>query len=182
MVYAAWNWVVICAGYLFIHRNGVRWKDLGFTDFRYRDLELAVAGTLVGLLIVYPVATWLAHVIGLPAMKGMSYSVTSTFDVAGTFLASVLFGPLAEEIIFRGYLLNLLRVKMKSLWVVGIIGVIMFTLVHLPYFGWGGMLFVFLWSPLVVVLLLWRRSIYPSCVMHVLNNFFAYMVVPLFLR
>jgi membrane protease YdiL (CAAX protease family) len=181
LVYTAWNWVVVCAGYFLIRRIGVRWRDFGFTNFRYRDLGLAVAAMLVGIFIVAPVAKWLTHIMGLPAIKGMNYSLSNPFDVASA-LIFVLIGPLAEEIIFRGYLLNVLRAKMANLWVVGLAGVIMFTLVHLPYFGWGGILFIFLWSPLTVGLFLWRRSIYPSYVMHVLNNFFAYIVVPLFLR
>jgi membrane protease YdiL (CAAX protease family) len=182
LVYAAWNWFVICGGYLLIRRSGITWKNLGFTNFRFRDMGLAVAGALIGLFVVYPIATWLARILGLAAMRGMNYSLIGPLDIVSALVACVLIGPLAEDIIFRGYLLNMLRARIANLWIVGFIGVVMFTLVHLPYFGWGGMLFIFLWTPFTVGLFLWRRSIYPSYVMHVLNNFFAYMIVPLFLR
>jgi membrane protease YdiL (CAAX protease family) len=182
LVYAAWNWVVICIGYIIIRRRGVRWRDLGFLNFRYPDLGLAVVGALIGIFVVFPVAAWLARILGMSAIRGMSYSLTSPFDIVSVLVACVLLGPLAEDIIFRGYLLNTLRAKIANPWVVGFIGIVMFTLVHLPYFGWAGMLFIVLWSPVTVGLFLWRRNIYPSYVMHMLNNFFAYMVVPLFLR
>jgi membrane protease YdiL (CAAX protease family) len=182
LVYAAWNWLVICAGYLLIRRRGVTWKDLGFTNFRFRDMGLAVVGALIGLFVVYPVATYLIHVLGLPPIRGMGYSLVSPFDIVSALAACVLLGTLAEDIIFRGYLLNMLRVRIRNTGVVGFIGVIMFALVHIRPFGWGGALFILLWTPLTVGLFLWRRSIYPSYVMHVLNNFFAYMIVPLFLR
>ena len=182
LVYAAWNWFVICGGYLLIRRRGITWKNLGFTNFRFRDLGLGVAGALIGLFVVYPISAFLARSLGLPGMQGMDYSLIGPVDITSALLACVLFVPLAEEIIFRGYLLNILRARIGHLWVVGFIGTIMFVLIHIPYFGWAGMLFTLLLTPLIVGLFLWRRSIYPSYVMHVLNNFFAYMIVPLFLR
>ena len=182
LVYTAWNWLIICGGYLLIRCRGITWKNLGFTNFRFRDLGLGVAGALIGLFVVYPISAFLARSLGLPGMQGMDYSLIGPVDITSALLACVLLVPLAEEIIFRGYLLNMLRARIGHLWVVGFIGTIMFVLIHIPYFGWAGMLFTLLLTPLIVGLFLWRRSIYPSYVMHVLNNFFAYMIVPLFLR
>lgn len=182
LIYTGWNWLLIAVGYRWISRRQVTWKDLGFTSFRFRDMWLALAGALVGLWVVFPLSGFIARALGLAPMKGMGYSLVGSFDIIGALLAAVFLATLAEEILFRGFLLNTLRGKMRSLWAVGLIGVLFFTVIHLPHFGWAGMLFIVLWSPLPVGLFLWRRSIYPSYVMHVLNNFFAYVIVPLFLR
>lgn len=181
-IYMAWNWAVICLGYLLVRRLNITWKDLGFTNFRLRDMGLAITGALIGLCVVYPLSTFIVKLFGLPPMRSMSYSLADPVDIASALVATVLVGSLAEDILFRGFLLSTLRIRISNLWCVGSIGVIMFTLIHLPYFGWAGIVFVLLWSPLTVGLFLWRRSIYPSYAMHVLNNLFAYVIVPLFLR
>jgi membrane protease YdiL (CAAX protease family) len=182
LIYMAWNWVVICSGYLLVRRLNITWKDLGFTNFRLRDMGLAVMGALIGLCVVYPLSTFIVKLLGLPPMHGMNYSLTDVVDIVSALVTTVLLGSLAEDILFRGFLLSTLRVRIRNLWCVGSIGVIMFTLIHLPHFGWAGIIFILLWSPLTVGLFLLRRSIYPSYVMHVLNNLFAYVIVPLFLR
>ena len=150
LVYAAWNWVVVYVGYLLIRRRGITWKNLGFTNFRFRDIGLAVTGALIGLFVVYPISAFLARSLGLPGMQGMDYSLIGPVDITSALLACVLLVPLAEEIIFRGYLLNMLRARIGHLWVVGFIGTIMFVLIHIPYFGWAGMLFTLLLTPLIV--------------------------------
>jgi membrane protease YdiL (CAAX protease family) len=181
-VYAAWNWLVILVGYLVVRRYRITWRDIGFTNFRLRDIWLSVAGALAGLLVVFPISTLIVKALGLPPMRGMNYSLHGPLDIIGAILATVLLGTLAEDILFRGFLLGLLRTKIRNLWVVGLIGVLMFTLIHIAYFGWAGMIFILLWSPLTVGLFLWRRSIYPSYGMHILNNLWAYVLMPLLLH
>ena len=91
--------------------------------------------------------------------------------------------PMAEEVLFRGFLLSHLRGRFHNSWVAGLIGGFMFVLIHVPLFGWSGMLlYMALWTPLPVILFLWRKSLYPSTVMHILNNTFAYVLVPLFMH
>ena len=138
-------------------------------------------GALIGLWVAYPLSVLIVRLFGLPPMRGMNFSLVGPLDVVSALVATVLLGSLAEDILFRGFLLSTLRAKMSNLWTVGLIGIIMFTLVHL-HFGLAGMIFILLWSPLTVGLFLWRRSIYPSYVMHVLNNLFAYVIVPMFLK
>ncbi len=181
-VYVACNWLVILVGYFLVRRHGITWRDIGFTNFRPRDMWLSAAGALVGLLVVFPISGLVAKALNPPPIRGMSYSLHGPLDIVSAILATVLLGTLAEDILFRGFLLGLLRVRMRNLWGVGLIGVLMFALVHIVPFGWAGTIFILLWSPLTVGLFLWRRSIYPSYGMHVLNNFCAYVLMPLLFR
>jgi membrane protease YdiL (CAAX protease family) len=176
-VYVGMNCLLVAAGIL-IFRGRIQWKDLGFVRFRWLDLLFGTIAALVGLFLIYPLSTLLIRGIGLAAIKGMSYSLTGPLSIASAILIAGLVGPLAEEIIFRGFLLSLLGSRIRHRGLVGIIGVLLFTAIHIFYFGWGGTLFILLWSPLTVGLFLWRKSIYPSLVLHVINNVAAYVIIP----
>lgn len=86
---------------------------------------------------------------------------------------------MGEEILYRGFLLGLLWAKLGRAWLAGLLATMIFALFHIPGFGLAGALFILLWTPLAVTFFLWRRSIYPPYAMHVLNNLFAYVLVPL---
>jgi len=66
--------------------------------------------------------------------------------------------------------------------VAAIASVVAFAAIHLPHFGVGGAIFIALWSVPVVALFLVFEDCTATTVMHMLNNTFAYIVVPLLLR
>ncbi len=181
LIYGVCNWIVIGAGYVLLRRRRITWSDIGFANFRWRDLGYAFIATLIGLYVVYPLSNLLTSWLGLKAMSGMGYSLPGPANIISAILLPGVLIPLGEDIIFRGFLLTYLRGRLQSLWFVGFIGTVFFTLIH-GYFGWAGIVFILFWAPLTVTLFLWRRSIYPSYFMHVLNNFFVYVAVPLFFR
>jgi membrane protease YdiL (CAAX protease family) len=182
LVYAFCNWIVIAVGYVLLRRHGITWLDIGFRNFRPSDFIYALGATLLELFAIYPVAMLVAALLGLEEMTGMSYSLTTPINVVNAILFPVLLVPLTEDIIFRGFLLSVLCQRIRSLWLVGFVGVLMFAIIHVPYFGWTGAIFLLLWIPLSVLLFFGRESIYPPYVMHVLNNLFAYVAVPLLFR
>jgi membrane protease YdiL (CAAX protease family) len=182
LLYVGANWLVIAVGRPLLGIRGITWRDLGFTRFRLRDAVLALAAAATGIFIVYPLAGLLAQAVGLEPIRGMSYSLNNPVTILSAILVLSLAGPLAEDIIFRGFLLGLLRDKLGSPWLAGVIGVLAFTIIHVPYFGWAGALFILLWSPLSVGLFLWRKSIYPPLILHVANNLVAYVIIPVFFR
>jgi membrane protease YdiL (CAAX protease family) len=182
LVYAFCNWIVIAVGYALLRRRGINWSDIGFTNFRWSDLIYAVGTTLIELFVIYPVAMLFAASLRLEEMTGMSYSLTAQINIISAILFPVVLAPLAEDIIFRGFLLSVLRQRIRSLWLVGFIGVLLFAIIHVPYFGWTGAILILLWTPLSVGLFFWREGIYPPYVMHVLNNLFAYVAAPLLFR
>ena len=181
LVYVGFNCLVIAAGWLLL-RNRLSWRDIGFTHFRWGDLGLGAAAAFIGVFLVYPAAMLLAGALGIEGMKGMNYSLADPLNIISAVLMASLIGPLAEDILFRGFLLSLLGAKIRQKWLTGIIGVFLFTAIHIFYFGWGGVLFILLWSPLSVGLFLWRKSIYPCLVLHVLNNLTAYVLIPVIIE
>ena len=181
LVYVGFNFLTVIGG-AFALRSRLRWRDIGFRHFRWKDVFLGAGAAIVGIFIVYPLAMFLAGIIGFAGMKGMSYSLDDTLNIFSAVLIASLIGPLAEDIIFRGFLLSFLRDKYARPWLTVAGGIVLFTFVHVFYFGWSGVLFIFLWTPLSVGLFLWRKSIYPCLVLHTLNNIVAYVLVPVLLK
>jgi membrane protease YdiL (CAAX protease family) len=179
IVYVACVWLVVGVGWAYLHRKGATWRDLGFTNFCLRDMAWAVLAALFGLFVVFPMSQGLARWLRLPVIQGIRYHLESPADLLIAISICTLIGPLGEEILYRGFLLGLLWAKLGRAWLAGLLTTLIFALVHIPGFGLAGALFILLWTPLVVILFVWRRSIYLPYVVHVLNNTFAYVLVPL---
>ena len=89
------------------------------------------------------------------------------------FLSLVVIAPIAEEIIFRGYLLGKLR-KYTPLWVSILITSLLFALVH---FAWNVGIDVFALSIVLCLLRVWSKSLWPSILLHMLKNFVAFYLL-----
>ena len=96
-----------------------------------------------------------------------------------TLLALGLTGPVVEEVIYRGYLIERVVALSGRVWVGAAISWAAFTLVHLGFFGPGPTLNVAVLSAAFVWLYVRERSIWPVVLMHGLNSLFAYLLVPL---
>lgn len=179
IVYVGCVWLVVGVGWAYLRRKGATWRDLGFTNFRLQDMGWAVLTALVGMFLVFPVSQAVAGWLGLPNMRGINYHLDNPTDLLIAVFICAFIGPLGEEILYLGFLLGLLWAKLGRAWLAGLLATLIFALVHIPGFGMAGALFILLWTPLVVTLFLWRRSIYPPYAVHVLNNAFAYVLVPL---
>jgi hypothetical protein len=57
--------------------------------------------------------------------------------------------------------------------------VVAFALYHIPTFGLAGATFVLFWGALVTAVRLWRDSLTPGWIVHILNNTYAYILLPL---
>ncbi len=88
------------------------------------------------------------------------------------FLA-ILFAPIAEEVIFRGFLQRSLCVFLSPLWAI-VVTAVLFTLCHgMYYFNGLALLYVFLLGLLFGTVAHVTRSTLPGIVGHFLNNLFA---------
>jgi membrane protease YdiL (CAAX protease family) len=182
IISAICSWTVIALVYLWLRRKGGTWADLGVKRARAIDIVLGVCAAAINILVVYPLSVLLVRSLGLGEIReAITYPATLWNLLAAVFFI-VLLIPLAEEILFRGFLLGVLRLKIGSLWLVGLLGCLAFAVVHLPRWGVSGALFILLWAVAPVCLFLARRSIAPSFTMHIINNFFAYIILPALLH
>lgn len=172
------SWTVIALLYFWLRREGGTWADLGVKRARARDVVLGVCAAAINILIVYPLSVLIVRSLGLGEIREAITYPATLWNVVGAVFFIVLLIPLAEEILFRGFLLGVLRSKISNLCLVGLAGCLAFAVVHLPRWGVSGALFILLWAVAPVCLFLARRSIAPSFTMHVINNFFAYIILP----
>ena len=93
----------------------------------------------------------------------------------------VLTAGIREEILFRGYPIERLNGLTGNLWLAATIGYGLFVVLHLPLWGVGGTVQIGLWSLVITWLYVRRRNLYACMLMHVLNDGFAFIVVPLFM-
>jgi len=149
-------------------------RDLGLDHFpKWSHLLWAPIGFIVYI--------FLSYFFTAIAMLTPFYDNTSTQDVGFAnlnfgfeyfvaFVTLVIIAPVAEEILFRGYLLGKLR-KNLQLWVSILITSILFAIVHLN-FNVG--VDVFALSIVLCILRVRTNSLWPSILLHMTKNGIAF--------
>lgn len=84
-----------------------------------------------------------------------------------------------EEVLFRGYVIERMRMLTGSTWWGAIISLIGFTLAHLAGFGVAGAIQIGVWAIIVTLLYAWQRNLVACMLMHALNDGYAYVLIPL---
>ena len=131
------------------------------------------------VLVVWPITMLVNRALGVE-IKGMDYTINNIGDVVVAILICAVIGPMAEEILFRGFLIKVAQQKITNEWLLGVLAILCFSIIHVFYFGIGGMIFITFWAVLPVSLFIYYDNIYPGYMMHALNNLWAYLFVPLF--
>lgn len=83
-----------------------------------------------------------------------------------------------EELLFRGYAIERLSEISGSTTIGACAAYVIFVGLHAPFWGIGGTLQIGVWSLLVTWLYVRRRTLVPCIVMHVLNDLFAFVLMP----
>jgi membrane protease YdiL (CAAX protease family) len=87
----------------------------------------------------------------------------------------------AEEIIFRGYLILRFKTLSKSTVAAVVLAAFIFSLGH-GYEGSAGVITVGVIGALLGIIYLWRRSLVPTLVMHFLLDFIGIVFVPIMIH
>jgi len=171
---------------LLLHRNlesfSLSLKDIGLTgSITPLAAVYILAAIALDSLLLFPGAQWLTGQFGIPFFwdGSGSFNFASGLDIVTAFIAAVLISPVAEEIMFRGYLLNALLGKGFNRFTAALLAAIIFASVHV-FFGPGFIFYIILWAMIPTYLYLKFKSLYPAILFHLLNNLLAYMVIPLF--
>ena len=108
---------------LFLVRHPL--SGIGFTlRLRWRDLRTALLGLVAFCVVGLPLGLWLGFLRYSPTVPGL-------VDVATGIVGGYLLVALAEEILFRGIIQNLLAQRTGSEWVALVIASVVFGLAHL---------------------------------------------------
>jgi membrane protease YdiL (CAAX protease family) len=164
----------------FVWRNQERLDRLGWTLKRF-PLEI-VLGILLYIPMAYGIG-WLETFfteIGLssPPTSSSAFLHPSSGAELGLAVALVVVVAIAEETIFRGYLL----LRFRGLGLGNTLAVILSSLIFAVghgYEGSAGVATVGVMGVLFAVVYLWRGSLVAPMVMHLLQDFLAIVVLPL---
>ena len=156
------------------------WKSLGtqFAPVPGKALLLSMSLAVALILLLSCVSKgleWAGMAISKPPRDAMMSGSVAELPI--TVLLSVLLAPMAEELIFRGLLLDWLRRKIPA-WAAAVFLSIFFALLHDNHFksgatGWMMFCSRFLLGAAASHLVLRFRSLRPSLVLHATNNAFA---------
>ncbi len=99
----------------------------------------------------------------------------------GLRIALVFTAGICEEMLFRGYAIERLKVLTGNIWVAGLVGTVFFTLGHLPRYGFSGGLFgVALIGAILSSIYIWRRSLTACIALHWFVDGVSMLIVPAF--
>jgi membrane protease YdiL (CAAX protease family) len=143
-------------------------------------IQAAVAGFMIGVAI-YLLVDWMLRQVQIPQVGGMNFRVLGFSDILALTFSTVLVAPIAEELFFRVLWVGGLAPRIGR-WLAGGVSIAAFAAIHYSYFGPGGVIFIAVWSIVPVILFFRFGDISAPLMMHMLNNAWAYLGVPLLLR
>jgi membrane protease YdiL (CAAX protease family) len=165
----------------FLWRNGEERAKIGWT-FDHLGREAAVG---VGLFIPFSFAAgFLEKILSQSGLSAPSRAAlpsllpSSSGELVLAFLLVVVVA-VAEETIFRGYLILRFHAATKNMGAAVLLSVLVFSLGH-GYEGTAGLLTVAMMGLVLALVYLWRRSLVAPMVMHFLQDFMVIIAAPFF--
>ncbi len=150
--------------------------SIGLGKFKRRHLGWGVLVYLL-VLVASSISGFVLQSVGLPSLrslqpliKGYGFATLFGLFLTGTFL---------EEVFYRGYLIERMTILTRHRWVAAFVSWLLFTLVHLKFFGLGPTIDTSVISAALVLLYLKEKSIWPCIVVHGINDVLAFLIFPL---
>lgn len=152
--------------------------SIGIKKVTWRDVLWGLVGFIIGAL---------TFVLTAPLVNALGLGTTSAgiLELAQMPIALrigiVLTAGITEEIMFRGYPIERINSLTKGrLGISALIAYVVFVLLHIPFWGLGGTLQIGVWNLLITILYVKRRNL-PACMlMHILNDAYAFILLPTF--
>lgn len=162
-----------------LSRRQLGWRNVGVTGgLSGKSVLYAFVGWLVAFFLYYIVETSLTSVgIRMFWNEGDFFGLDTPWRVIGICFATLVIAPIAEEILYRGYVLQALLAKFSTTLAV-LLSALIFASIHISI-GPGMVVYLFLGGLIPAFLFIRFRNIYPCVLMHFLNNIVAYVVIPL---
>lgn len=160
-------------------------KDLGLSGLpTWTDMGLApigfVASSLLAALFVwfFSMFSW----FNAEEVQEVGFNfLVNPFDRIIAFITLVIIAPIAEEVIFRGWLYGLIRKKssliMSSVWSIVISSLVVSCIFGLVHFQWNVAVNVFAMSLVLCVLREITGTIYAGIVTHMIKNGVAFWLL-----
>ncbi|HLV82694.1 MAG TPA: CPBP family intramembrane glutamic endopeptidase [Devosia sp.] len=159
-----WNWLAVGAlAFVMLKLERQPLASIGLQRLKWGDVQWggifwgisALSSTLIRAAFPPPPSDGMAIILSLPLPVLIAIIVTTATT---------------EEILFRGYPIERLRVLTGHLWIGTAVSLVLFLIPHLVFFGTQWVLYQGVGLVLLYVLYLWRRSLMACMIMHLLGN------------
>jgi membrane protease YdiL (CAAX protease family) len=163
----------------------VKRQQIGMIRPRVKDIVYTLSGYgvyFVSYIIVIVIASHFSNLINIGQSQKIGFeSASGTGPLILVFISLVVLPPIAEEIMFRGFLFSSLRQKFRFRYAV-IITSVLFGIAHLQFGSGAPLLWVaaidtFILSCVLCYLREKSNSLWPSILLHGLKNFIAYIAL-----
>lgn len=181
-VYVVGTGIAVFILYYLLKNRGYGWREIGFRGkITGQGIVYAFIAFLVAISF-YWIFSLVLKKMGIDMYWGnerqMPLDSTGNIDIIYAFIASVILAPLTEDTIFRGYLYQMFAERYNK-WLAIALATIIFSLVHLPFFGLGLTIYMIFWTLISLFLFIKFDNLYIPMIFHAINNLFAYILLPL---
>ena len=164
--------------FIFLKRRKRSLRDLGFKKIKFSDfgwLLLAIVSYIFIVAIVLYVASFIPG-FNSNQKQDVGYAAAAGWQIGLAFIGLVIVPPLAEEIVFRGFLYKGLTSKWPKIFS-ALLTSFIFALFH---FQWNVSVDVFVLSLVLIALLEKTNNLWMCVCLHGLKNFIAFATIFLF--
>lgn len=152
-------------------------QEIGLqTTATWTDILLAPAGFVVYIVLSFLLTTLASQFpfYDIDQVQDTGFAqLTQGYEYLLAFVTLVVIAPVAEEILFRGYLLGKLR-KHVPVWAAILVTSALFGLVH---FAWNVGVDVFALSIILCLLRIGTGRLWPAILLHMLKNGLAFYLL-----
>jgi membrane protease YdiL (CAAX protease family) len=156
-------------------REGLR--ALGLRAFRPAQALGAFALGVLAILAASYLYSAIAQALHVPVQTNVDQLLaragSAPWTTLATLLVAVIVAPICEEIFFRGYFFQGLRLRL-SVWLSVVLSAVIFGIAH----GDPGSLVLLIVIGLLLAIIRWRtRSLWPCMALHIFNNFLGALII-----
>jgi len=180
LMYSLSCWITFLTILMLLRKQGLHLKNIGYRgSMNLLNVGIGIVFFIAGLIIL-TISSILLDYLGIYWSSSLElFTISNALDFVLVVFTLIITAPIIEDTFYRAYSITTLERKLGNQWVAGLLSCILFALVHLPFWGIRGSIQLFLWASLSMTLFIWRKSIYPCLLMHVANNIFMYILIPM---
>src|SRR6185436_1521087 len=170
--------VAVVAGVLLIV---LRWErqplsSIGLRPPRWQSLAWGLALAAFFVYVFAPAVFWALRRLHLQGFES-GLNKLSGLPLWVVVLAVVI-GGFAEEVLYRGYAIERLSELSGSPWIGGLVPLAIFTVAHVPGWGWGPALTTFVSGGVITLFYLWKRDLPATIIAHIVTDLVGIVVTP----
>jgi len=143
-------------------------RSIGFRPLGWPSVlwGLGLAGAFI---LLTPVWAGALSRVGLPPSFETGFAKLAGLPRWFLVLAAMNAG-IAEEALYRGYAVERLSSLTGSYWWGGLISLVVFTLAHVPSWGWGPIPLFFISGGLITLFYVWKKDLLACIIAHAVTD------------